>query len=115
MTIGSKQIKMSGYKKYNGLDYRPKFSSSENGRSREVHYILGKIGGSGRGRRRKSDISLEDMNEVASILFSIVALIIWGTAMLFVWILKKTKKYIVQYREKKRSIECETNAVDSQK
>lgn len=115
MTIGSKQIKMSGYKKYNGLDYRPKFSSSEKGRSREVHYILGKIGGSGRGRRRKSDISLEDMNEVASILFSIVALIIWGTAMLFVWMFKITKKNIVQYREKKRSIECETNAVDSQK
>lgn len=105
---------MSGYKKYNGLDYRPKFSSSEKGRSREVHYILGKIGGSGRGRRRKSDISLEDMNEVASIIFSIVALIIWGTAMLFVWIFKITKN-IVQYREKKRPIECETNAVDSQK
>ena len=60
---------MAGYKKYNGLDYRPKFSSSEKGQSRESHYILGKIGGSSRGRRRKSDISFEDMNEAASFIF----------------------------------------------
>lgn len=34
---------MTGYKKYNGLDYRPKFSSSEKGRSREVHHVLDNI------------------------------------------------------------------------
>lgn len=98
---------MAGYKKYNGLDYRPKFSSSEKGRSREVHYILGRIGGSGRGRRRKSDISYEDMNEAASFFLGVIILILLGVFKLFVWLFKIIKKYFIQYREKIRNSQRE--------
>lgn len=99
---------MAGYKKYNGLDYRPKFSSSEKGQSREVHYILGKISGSGRGRRRKSVISLEDMNEAASFYLGIVILILGGLFKLLVWLFKIIKAYLIQYREKIRNSKEET-------
>lgn len=92
---------MAGYKKYNGLDYRPKFSSSEKGQSREAHYILGKIGGSSRGRRRKSDISFEDMNEAASLFLGIVILILWGLFYLLVCLFNIVK-YFIQYLKKRR-------------
>ena len=92
---------MAGYKKYNGLDYRPKFSSSEKGQSRESHYILGKIGGSSRGRRRKSDISFEDMNEAASLFLGIVILILWGLFYLLVCLFNIVK-YFIQYLKKRR-------------
>jgi hypothetical protein len=35
---------MAGYKKYTGLNTRPKFSSSERGRSRQVSHTLNSIG-----------------------------------------------------------------------
>lgn len=35
---------MAGYKKYTGLNTRPKYSSSERGRSRQVSHTLNSIG-----------------------------------------------------------------------
>lgn len=34
---------MAGYKKYNGLDSRPKYSSSERGRARQVNHTIMKM------------------------------------------------------------------------
>lgn len=35
---------MAGYKKYTGLDSRPRYSSSERGRSRQASHTLNSIG-----------------------------------------------------------------------
>ena len=91
---------MSGYKKYNGLDYRPKFSSSEKGRARETQYVLGKVF---RTKRRKADITLEDMNACAELLLGLIILVVWGLYKLFVWLFNKTKTLIIHYRDKNRS------------
>ena len=55
---------MTVYKKYNGLDYRPKFSSSEKGRSREVHHVLDNIFRTRGGGSKKNTFSIDDINEV---------------------------------------------------
>lgn len=90
---------MTGYKKYNGLDYRPKFSSSEKGRSRETHYVLNKVF---RTSRRKSNITLEDMNACAELLLGLIILAFYGLYKLVVWIYKRTKECIIRYRDKRR-------------
>lgn len=90
---------MSGYKKYNGLDYRPKFSSSDKGMSREAHYVLGKVFGT---KRRKADITFEDINEVCTLLLAIIALIFLGLYKFIMWLYKKTKILIGQYRNRRK-------------
>lgn len=90
---------MSGYKKYNGLDYRPKFSSSEKGRSRETHYVLNKVF---RTRRRKSDVTLEDMNACAELLLGLIILAVYGLYKLVVWLYKRTKECVILYRDKRK-------------
>lgn len=51
---------MAGYKKYNGLDSRPRYSSSERGLSRMASDTLGSILGTGRrrGGRRSTSVNL---------------------------------------------------------
>jgi len=102
---------MAGYKKYNGLDYRPKFSSSEKGRSREVHYVLGKLFPTKGGKRRKSSITLEDIGEAYAILFAIIVFLCIGLYKLIVWFYKYTKKLIIRYREKQMT-KADLNEMD---
>ena len=94
---------MAGYQKYNGTDSRPKFSSSEKGRSREVHYVLGKIGSKVGRRRRKPDITFEDMNEVAALFLGLIILVFWGLYKIVAWLYKKNKMLIVHYKEKRKT------------
>lgn len=91
---------MSGYKKYNGLDYRPKFSSSDKGMSRNVHFVLGIVF---RTKRRKADITFEDINEACALLLAIIALIFYGLYKLIMWLYKKTKIFIGQYQDRRKS------------
>ena len=91
---------MTGYKKYNGLDYRPKFSSSEKGRSREVHHVLDNIFSTKGGGNKKNAISIDDINEVFGIILAIIALVFVGLYKLIVWINNCIKKIAIRYREK---------------
>jgi len=88
---------MSGYKKYNGLDYRPKFSSSDRGQARNVHYVLGKIF---KPKRRKSVVSIGEMNEIVALFFGIIYLIFWGFYKLVVWLYKSVRKLKLDFRAK---------------
>lgn len=90
---------MSGYNKYNGLDYRPKFSSSEKGRAREAHYVLNNLF---RTKTRKSNVTLEDLIACSELLLGLVVLIVWGICKLVVLLYKRTKAMIMRYREERR-------------
>lgn len=84
------------------MNTRPKFSSSDKGQAREMHYVLGKIFKVRRGGRRKSNITIEDLNGAAELWLEIFYLIIVGLCKLVVWLFKKTKELIIRYREKKK-------------
>lgn len=93
---------MTGYKKYNGLDYRPKFSSSEKGRSREVHHVLDNIFRTRGGGSKKNAFSIDDINEVFVIILAIISLVFVGLYKLIVLIINCIKKIAKRYREKQK-------------
>ena len=78
---------MTGYKKYTGLNTRPKYSSSERGRSRQVSHTLNSIGKiittstiaskkSAKGSRKGNNNLFSDLSSEEIIIIMAVSLIV---------------------------------------
>ena len=94
---------MTGYKKYNGLEYRPKYSSSEKGRSREVHHVIDNIFSTKGGRSKKNSISIDDINEVFGLILAILALVFIGLYKLITCLYNCIKIIAIRYQEKQKA------------